>query len=147
MLNIFILKTRYSIACEIIKNYWMRLSRISELFRPRSILSAEAKLRQIMLTEVWIILISCVSRIKSFFHYHYYSCILYYSFVIQNEQKQQKPLSKQNNFTKFPVLFQFMQNTAAKTRGHLQIRELFVMFMSAPRYGKLSVGFQPMRIR
>ena len=36
----------------IIKNYWMRLSRISELFRPRSALSAEAKLRQIMLTEV-----------------------------------------------------------------------------------------------
>ena len=36
----------------IIKNYWMRLSRISELFRPRSALSAEAKLRQITLTEV-----------------------------------------------------------------------------------------------
>jgi hypothetical protein len=65
-------------------------------------------------------------------------------------------LSKQNNFTKFPPVFQFMQNTAAKIRGHLQIfichvhmqiRDLFVMFMSAPRYGKLSVGFQPIRIR
>jgi hypothetical protein len=40
----------------------------------------------------------------------------------QNEQKQQKPSSKQNNFTKFPAIFQFMQNTAAKIRGHLQIR-------------------------
>jgi hypothetical protein len=51
-----------------------------------------------------------------------------------------------------------MQNTAAKIRGHLQIRylfchvhmqirDLFVMFMSAPRYGKLSVGFQSIRIR
>jgi hypothetical protein len=30
---------------------------------------------------------------------------------------------------------------------HMQIRDLFVMLMSAPRYGKLSVGFQPIRIR
>jgi hypothetical protein len=30
---------------------------------------------------------------------------------------------------------------------HMQVRDLFVMFMSAPRYGKLSVGFQLIRIR
>ena len=29
----------------------------------------------------------------------------------------------------------------------MQIRALFVMFISAPRYGKSSVGFQPIRIR
>ena len=32
-----------SITLQTIKNYWMRLSRISELFRPRSALSAEAE--------------------------------------------------------------------------------------------------------
>jgi hypothetical protein len=35
-----------------IKNYWMRLIRISKLFRPRSALSADAKLRQITQAEV-----------------------------------------------------------------------------------------------
>jgi hypothetical protein len=35
------------------------LRKISELFRPRSALSASTSLRQITLTSVWIILISC----------------------------------------------------------------------------------------
>ena len=30
---------------------------------------------------------------------------------------------------------------------HMQIRDLFIMFMLSSRYGKLSVGFQPIRIR
>ena len=52
-------KKQICLYCILFKNYWMRLSRISELFRPRSALSAKAKLRQITLTKVWIILISC----------------------------------------------------------------------------------------
>ena len=50
----------------------MRLSRISWLFRPSS---AEAKLRRITLAEVWIILISCVSRTQ------------YNSFIIRSATK------------------------------------------------------------
>ena len=74
-------------------------------------------------------------------------------FVLQQKQRsQQKPLSKEDNFyDNFnATLLQFMRNTAPIYRydiyqscPHADTR----FIMSAPRYGKLSVGFQPRRIR
>ena len=127
----------------------MRLSRISELFWLRSASSAEAKLEADSADRD--LNNSDILRKPN-------SMILLLFILQQKRSSQQKLLSKQNNFTKFPRSFAIHAkyrwiNTQAPTdtrfisQIYMQIRTRLRFIMSAPRHGKLFVGFQPIRLR